>query len=434
MVVITLTDVPPSLRGDLTKWLFEINVGVYVGQISARVRDELWNRIVKNAKVGRVTMIYQTNNEQHFAYRIHNSAWKPIDFDGLTLMMRPHAETPQSSRLNPGFSNAAHRRMARRIQKAEMIKPKPDDTQYINDKSIDPKNINDHNSKIPDKKTDSVAIKDTPNESSSNYSPKISTNDSNAKKLTLLPLKSSVDEIDLGYMMQSIRISERDNYGKNKTSEKINQNDRNLIKKNHTDIQINRSEPSVSSQCTSTIFADNSANSYVVIDLETTGLDETEDEIIEFGAIRIQNSQISGKFQRIVFISNDISPFITKLTGITNEMIDDQGKQLTEVLEDFLTFIGHDTLVGHNIAFDIKFINAALKRANRPPIANNTKCTYELSKLLLPSLKSRKLQSIAEALNINSDGLHRALNDCLCVFGIYEHMLNIISCGKMTNH
>ena len=73
MVVITLTDCPPALRGDLTKWLFEINVGVYVGQVSARVRDELWKRIIDNVKVGRVTMVYQTNNEQRIGFRVHNS-------------------------------------------------------------------------------------------------------------------------------------------------------------------------------------------------------------------------------------------------------------------------------------------------------------------------------------------------------------------------
>ena len=59
MVVVTLTDCPPKLRGDLTKWLLEINTGVYVGKINARVREELWKRICDNIKSGRATMSFR---------------------------------------------------------------------------------------------------------------------------------------------------------------------------------------------------------------------------------------------------------------------------------------------------------------------------------------------------------------------------------------
>ena len=61
MLVITLTNCPPSLRGDLTGWLFEINTGIYVGNVSARVRDELWKRICNNIKNGNATMVYSPN-------------------------------------------------------------------------------------------------------------------------------------------------------------------------------------------------------------------------------------------------------------------------------------------------------------------------------------------------------------------------------------
>lgn len=89
MVVVTLTDCPPRLRGDLSKWLLEINTGVYVGKVSARVREELWERICENILHGRATMVYNTNNEQGMAFRVHNTTWKPIDFEGITLMLRP---------------------------------------------------------------------------------------------------------------------------------------------------------------------------------------------------------------------------------------------------------------------------------------------------------------------------------------------------------
>ena len=64
MIVITITECPASLRGDLTKWLIEINAGVFVGNVSARVRDNLWIRIRSSIKRGKATMVYPMKNEQ----------------------------------------------------------------------------------------------------------------------------------------------------------------------------------------------------------------------------------------------------------------------------------------------------------------------------------------------------------------------------------
>ncbi|HQE02714.1 MAG: type I-E CRISPR-associated endoribonuclease Cas2 [Firmicutes bacterium] len=113
MVVITLTACPPALRGDLTRWLQEINTGVYVGRVSARVREKLWERIQESAKSGSATMVYSTNNEQHMDFRIHNTAWEPIDFDGLKLILRPSpARIKKLSEVRMGYSKAARRRKA----------------------------------------------------------------------------------------------------------------------------------------------------------------------------------------------------------------------------------------------------------------------------------------------------------------------------------
>ena len=92
MIVVTLSDCPARLRGDLTKWLIEINTGVYVGQVSARVRDELWDRICEHVKDGRATMVFSARNEQGLQFRVHNTTWEPVDFDGITLMRRPARE------------------------------------------------------------------------------------------------------------------------------------------------------------------------------------------------------------------------------------------------------------------------------------------------------------------------------------------------------
>lgn len=117
MIVITLTDCPPSLRGDLSKWLCEINTGVYVGNLSSRVRDALWNRVCENLKNGRATMVYSANNEQGMDFRVHNTTWQPVDLDGIKLMRRPKPKT-QSAALPEGFSKAAAFEKVRRIERA----------------------------------------------------------------------------------------------------------------------------------------------------------------------------------------------------------------------------------------------------------------------------------------------------------------------------
>ena len=91
MVVVSLTNCPPKLRGDLSKWLLEINTGVYVGQVSARVREALWKRICANVGTGQATMVFSTNNEQHFDFYVHNTSWRPTDFNGIKLMKHPNA-------------------------------------------------------------------------------------------------------------------------------------------------------------------------------------------------------------------------------------------------------------------------------------------------------------------------------------------------------
>ncbi len=109
MIVVSMTDCPPRLRGDLSKWLCEINTGVYVGHLSSRVRDELWQRICENLSTGRATMVFSSDGEQHMDFRVHNTGWEPVDFDGLKLMRRPlpdHIPERLDQTLKPGFSKA----------------------------------------------------------------------------------------------------------------------------------------------------------------------------------------------------------------------------------------------------------------------------------------------------------------------------------------
>lgn len=109
-----MTNCPPKLRGDLSKWLCEINTGVYVGHVSSRVRDALWDRVCQNLKNGQATLVFTTAGEQRMEFRTHNTTWETVDFDGIKLMRRPlpQSET-ENMTLKPGFSKAAQQQYAR---------------------------------------------------------------------------------------------------------------------------------------------------------------------------------------------------------------------------------------------------------------------------------------------------------------------------------
>lgn len=124
MIVLTLTDCPPKVRGDLSKWLFEINTGVFVGNVSARVREELWSRVCENVRNGQATMVYGAAGEQKIDFRVHNTTWEPVDYDGIKLMRRP-AHKPAAERGEngaPGFSRAAKMQKINRIEAARQRK------------------------------------------------------------------------------------------------------------------------------------------------------------------------------------------------------------------------------------------------------------------------------------------------------------------------
>ena len=81
------------------------------------MRDALWERICLHLKNGRATLVYSTDGEQRLAFRVHNTSWKPVDLDGITLMRRPlPTALAEGEALRPGFSKAAQRLIAQRTQ------------------------------------------------------------------------------------------------------------------------------------------------------------------------------------------------------------------------------------------------------------------------------------------------------------------------------
>lgn len=113
MIVIVLSKVPSGLRGHLTRWLMEIAPGVYVGPVSARVREELWSLVLEMVRDGHALMVQSARNEQGLEVRNHRHAWNPEDFDGVTLMRRPPAHRSGSDTRAPLPDAARYRRVRR---------------------------------------------------------------------------------------------------------------------------------------------------------------------------------------------------------------------------------------------------------------------------------------------------------------------------------
>ncbi|NLA10976.1 MAG: type I-E CRISPR-associated endoribonuclease Cas2 [Firmicutes bacterium] len=291
MIILTMTDCPIGLRGDLTKWLLEINPGVFVGQVSARVRDKLWERVTETIKNGRATMVFNTNNEQRLDFRVHNSTWEPIDFDGIKLMLRPspsRIRKLQESRL--GFSKASKRLIARRAMNKR-------GTAHL--------------------------------------------------------------------------------------------------------------------------------NTYVVIDIETSGLHPEKHEIIELGAIRVLEHNIVERFSLLVKPVVPITTEIQKITGITNEMLNKEGVPISMAIKQFVEFLQDLPVVSHNIEFDLKFLQQACNSCGLPTIRNSKIDTLVLSRKKLKQMKSYKLGVLAKHFEIDTRQIHRSLADCEITYKLYEKLIKL---------
>lgn len=293
MIVVSVNDCPPKLRGDLSKWLFEINTGVYVGRVSMRVREELWKRICENLPNGRATMVFPAANEQRLSFYVHNTSWQPRDFDGLTLMCRPSAASP---RPEGGETPAGQSRMGQQLR------------------------------------------------------------------------------------VQRIRSAQA---------------------------------------------AAQRRQGYVIIDVETTGLDSAGDEIIELAAVRIIDHAPAAQMAVFVRTERALSQEIVKLTGITPQMLEDEGVALAEAIHRFREFVQDSPMVSHNIAFDRAFLVAACEKLGQPPMRNPCKDTLTLARSRLDDVPNYKLSTLAEYFNIPMPDCHRALSDCMTTFQLYEKLNEI---------
>lgn len=280
MTVITISKAPPSLRGDLTKWMQEIATGVYVGNFNSKVREHLWDKVKRDIGNGQATMSYTYRNELGYRFETFQSFRETVVMDGIQLVVIPQ-ENKETGLTKSGFSNASKFRQMKK---------------YSN----------------KDKKTD-------------------------------------------GH------------------------------------------------------------NNYVIIDLETDGLDHHSHRIIEIGAIKVINGN-KEVFEALIRSPVEVPPSITKLTGIDSNLLQRDGIDIEDAMEQLLMFIDNLPIVGYSIQFDIDFINSELKRLEKPPIKNYH---YDLMKYIKKQkmfMDNYKLETALAEYGIFEKVPHRALSDAQLIY------------------
>ncbi len=163
----------------------------------------------------------------------------------------------------------------------------------------------------------------------------------------------------------------------------------------------------------------NENEEYVVVDLETTGLDPAYgSEIIEIGVTEIKNGNIVKNYSRLIKPKGIIPTEITRITNITNDMVTDC-LSLEEVLPNFRRYIGNRTIIAHNAKFDLKFLNFYLRELGLDIIENYI-CTLELLKKNKNyTLRSKSLKNACEHYGIINKEAHRADSDTLATAQLF---------------
>lgn len=287
MVVLTITNCPPALRGTLSRWMFEIHTGVYVGKMSAKVRDLLWDKVCENIKSGQATMVYSSNNEQGFEFRTHNASWEIVDFEGISLLKRP-----------------------------------------------------------------------------------------------ILSSTTTKEE-------QLTHFSKSYNYMRSKT------------KNSHI------------------------LDSYVLLDVETTGLDFNKNELLEIGLIKVEKDSVIDERDYLLKPLGGIPKKIELLTGITEKEVNANSIAIEQELKQTMEFIKGNVIIGYNVNFDCMFLKKACDKHKVKCTIRKIKDVENLAVQKLKDVQDYKLETVANKLGIQKKQSHRALDDCRLTLDVMKKLNKI---------
>ncbi len=172
---------------------------------------------------------------------------------------------------------------------------------------------------------------------------------------------------------------------------------------------------------------------YVVFDVETTGLSAVYDTIIELAAVKIKNGEIIDKFESFANPHQPLSETIINLTHITDDMLQD-APEVEEVLAKFHDWMGDHTLVAHNADFDMGFINTGFKKFGMEEATNPVIDTLELARYLFPDMKNHRLNTMCKKLDIELTQHHRAIYDTEATSYLLWKLIKLADEKGIINH
>ena len=157
-------------------------------------------------------------------------------------------------------------------------------------------------------------------------------------------------------------------------------------------------------------------NSFVAIDIETTGLDNDREAITEIGAVKFKGNRVEDEWSSLINPNRHIPEFITGLTGIDDAMVR-EAPRLRDVAHELEAFVGDLPIVGHNIRFDLGFLQKQI-----PFSFNEVIDTYELASILLPNASRYNLGALGKQLGVALPATHRALDDARATHGVFSRL------------
>lgn len=159
-------------------------------------------------------------------------------------------------------------------------------------------------------------------------------------------------------------------------------------------------------------------DTFVLLDLETTGLSPKEDKIIEVGAIKYVHGEETEKFETFVNPARRISDRIIGVTGITDDMVAD-APYIEDVIGELVEFLRGNVIIGHNIVFDYSFVKQNAVN-NKLDFNEKVLDTLKLARKFLPELPKRSLDYLCEHFGIVDENHHRAVNDARVAGELYK--------------
>lgn len=279
-----MTKVPRSLRGDLTKWCQEIQPGIYVGNVSARVRERLWQRVNNDIGRGEATLVYNTNNELGYTFRTTRKDKEIVDADGIPLMKSLFQNNNEKRH---GFSNAYRYHQAKVFSHHEVY-----------------------------------------------------------------------------------------------------------------------------------------TNPFVVLDLETTGLTPSTNQIISIGAVKFESGRINS-FYRLIKLEQGkvISTDIARVTRLNNQLLNAKGVEIKEAIIDLQHFVKNMPIVGYNLLFDERFLQATIIKHNMIQFNNKMVDILPYIKRIDKFCDNYRLETILAKYGIENEQPHNALADARATMELTKKLI-----------